>query len=136
MRRAMFATAAMNALAVPLFLPGAASLRALAGFPAPGHPLFVLTAGLFVLLFGIAYLWAALTGRADPFFIALAGCGKLGFFALLVWFWAAGHLPLRAPLLGGGDLAFGVMFVVWVWSLREPVNDAGQPAARRRPRWA
>jgi hypothetical protein len=134
MRRAMLATAVMNGLAVPLFLPGAASLRALAGFPAPGHPLFMMTAGLFVLLFGTAYLWAALTGCADPFFVGLAAAGKLGFVALLTGFWIAGELPLRAPLVASGDLVFGVTFVTWVWSVRAHAErrDALDAASVRR----
>ena len=114
MRGALFATAAMNILAAPAFTPGAQSLRAVVGFPEAGHPLYLVTVGMFVLTFGLAYLWAAVAGRADPLFIALAAVGKLSFFGLLVWFWTVGALPLRAPVMATGDLIFGMLFLGWL----------------------
>jgi hypothetical protein len=87
MRRALFVTAAMNLLAAAGFLPAAGMLRAVAGFPEEAHPFYLLSVGMFVLLFGIGYLWTALVGRADRLFIALATIGKLSFFALLVHLW-------------------------------------------------
>ena len=128
MRRALFATAAMNILAATAFVPAAASLRTLAGLPAGGHPLYLLTVGMFVLLFGLAYLWTAVKGRAEPLFIAMAAAGKLSFFALLVGFWAAGELPGRAPLAGTADLIFGVLFSVWLLAGR--AASAGRAAPR------
>ena len=100
MRRALFATAAMNTLAALAFLPAAGSVRALAGLPEDAPPVYLLTIGLFILLFAIGYLWTALMGRADRLFIALATIGKLSFVTLLVRCWAVGALPLRAPLGG------------------------------------
>jgi hypothetical protein len=114
MRRALFATAVMNVVAAAAFVPSARSLRALAGFPEGEHPLYLTTAGMFVLLFGLAYLAAAVRGRADPVFIAIAAAGKLSFVALLVWFWAMGMLPVRAPLLGSADLIFAGLFLRWL----------------------
>jgi hypothetical protein len=71
--------------------------------------------GVFVLTFGLAYLWAAVAGQAERLFIAVAATGKLSFFGLLVWFWAVGDLPVRAPVLGTGDLIFGVLFLIWLF---------------------
>src|SRR5712672_1500742 len=56
MRRALFATAGMNILAALGFLPGATAVRALAGLPQDGQPLYLLTVALFVGLFGLGYL--------------------------------------------------------------------------------
>src|SRR5688572_26694985 len=103
MRRALFATAAMNVVGAAAFLPGARSLRSLAGFPEDGHPFYLMTIAALVLVFGLGYLWAAVTNRADRLFIGVAAVGKLTFFALLVWFSATGALPLRAALAGTGD---------------------------------
>lgn len=114
MRTALFATAAMNLLAGLAFLPPASGLRALAGMPPGEHPLYLSTVALFVLLFGFGYLWVAVANRPERLFIALAAIGKLGFFALLVAFWAAGSLPVTAPLSGVGDLVFGLLFVKWL----------------------
>ena len=116
MRRALFATAGMNVLAAAGFLPAATSARALAGLPEGGHPLYLMTVAMFVLVFGLGYLRAAMTGRADRLFLGVAAVGKLSFFALLVVFWAMGSLPFRAPLLGSADLIFGTMFAVWLFS--------------------
>ena len=114
MRGALFATAVMNLVGAAGFLPSARALRAVAGLPEGEHPLYLAMASMFVLLFGLGYLWAAVTGRVDRLFIAISAAGKLSFFGMLVWFWAAGALPLRAPLTGTGDLVFGVLFLTWL----------------------
>jgi hypothetical protein len=120
MRRALFITAALNIGVAATFIPAAEPLRTAAGVPAGGHPFYLMMIGLFVLVFGLGYLWCAATGRAERLFIALAALGKMSFVALLVRFWAAGDLPLRAPVLGSADLVFGAMFVVWLVSARGP----------------
>ena len=127
MRRALFVTAAMNLLAAAGFLPAAGTLRAVAGFPEEAHPFYLLTVGMFVLLFGLGYLWTALVGRADRLFIALATIGKLSFFALLVHLWTTGALPMRAPIMGSGDLVFGLIFLAWLLTAR--AQRAGQYSA-------
>ena len=141
MRRALFATAGMNILAAAAFIPAAKSLRAVAGLPEAGHPLYLLTVGMFILTFGLGYLWAAVTGRAERLFITLAALGKLSFFGLLVGCWAVGALPMRLPLLGTGDLVFGMLFVTWLFSVRGPAAHrrdvrppfpADVPASRAR----
>jgi hypothetical protein len=115
MRGALFATAGMNILASAAFIPAAESLRVVAGLPEAGQPLYLVMVGVFVLTFGLAYLWAAMAGQAERLFIAVAATGKLSFFGLLVWFWAVGDLPVRAPVLGTGDLVFAVLFLVWLF---------------------
>ena len=126
MRGALFATAGMNIVGTALFAPSARVLRAVAGLPEGEHPLYLATVSMFVLLFGLAYLWAAAAGRAERLFITVAAVGKLSFFALLVWFWAVGALPVRAPLVGTGDLIFGILFLAWLYGTRAEV-----PAAHR-----
>ena len=122
MRRALFATAVMNVLAAAAFAPPAASLRALAGFPEAGHPLYLLVVGMFILIFGLGYLWTAVVGRAERLFIALAAGGKMSFFGLLVGCWAVGTVPIRLPVLGTGDLIFAMLFLAWLVSVRAPAS--------------
>ncbi len=124
MRRALYATAAMNLLAAGAFLPPSSALRALAGLPEGCHPLYLTTVAMFVFLFGLAYLGMAARGSADPLLIAIAAAGKLTFFGSLVWFWTRGDLPAVAPLTGAGDLFFGLLFAGWLLSARtEPALD-------------
>lgn len=114
MRRALLATAAMNLVAAGAFLPSAGAVRALAGLPDDTHPFYLATIAMFVLLFGLGYLWSGATGRADRLFIVISAIGKVSFFMLLVVFWSAGQLSPRAPLLGSADLFFGVLFLIWL----------------------
>jgi len=114
MRGALFATAGMNIVAAVAFLPPARGLRAIIGMPPDGHPLYLATVSMFVLLFGLAYLWAAVEGRAERLFITMAAAGKLSFFVLLVWFWLTGAVPPRAPVAGTADLLFAVLFFGWL----------------------
>ena len=114
MRNALFATAAMNLFAGIGFLPPAAGLRGLAGFPAGEHPLYLTTVALFVLTYGVGYLWVAVANRPERLFITLAAVGKLGFFAIVLGCWLAGSLPAIAALAGSADLVFALIFVAWL----------------------
>lgn len=115
LRRALFATAVLNMVVGATFVPGAGAFRAAAGLPVDAHPFYLLTVGLFVFLFGLVYLWTAVRNRPEPLFIGMAAAGKISFFVLLVSLWAAGELPLRAPLVASADLVCGTMFLVWLW---------------------
>jgi hypothetical protein len=139
MRRALLATAVMNVFAAGAFLPSAGAIRALAGLPDDAHPFYLATIAMFVLLFGLGYLWSGATGHADRLFIAIAAIGKISFFVLLVGFWSVGQLSPRAPLLGSADLFFGVLFVIWLSrsgsavTAELPAGGAGnRPLAARR----
>ena len=114
MRRALYATAVMNLFGFFVFTPWGAPLRAFAELPTDGHPVYLLTIGVFVLIFGLAYFWTAAVGHSDPLFIAMAAGGKLAFFGLLAAYWLAGELSIRAPLSAAGDLLFGALFAAWL----------------------
>jgi hypothetical protein len=124
LRRALLATAVMNAFGALAFTPWGAPIRDLVGLPSGAHPLYLLTIGAFVGLFGVGYLWTGLTGRADPLFIAIAAVGKLSFVGLFAGYWLAGDLPIRAPLAAVGDLVFGLLFLRWLAG-RRPRSPLG-----------
>jgi hypothetical protein len=114
MRNALFATAAMNLLAGFAFLPPATGPRALMGMPPHEHGVYLSTIALFILLFGVGYLWVAVANRPERLFITLAAFGKLGFFAITLLFWLGGALPATAPLAGSADLVFALLFFRWL----------------------
>jgi len=116
MRRALLATGVMNAVAAILFLPPSTGLRALAGFPPAEQPVYLATVALFVFLFGVGYLWAGLTGLADPLFIALGAVGKASFVAIVTGYWLAGTLPALAPFVASADLLFAALFFRWLFA--------------------
>ena len=121
MRVALLATGVMNVLAAVAFSPPAGAIRALAGMPASEQPVYMASVTLFVLLFGVAYLWLGVSGRAERFFIAVAAVGKLSFVLLLAWFWSAGAVSLRGFLAGTGDLVFALLFAGWLLNAPERV---------------
>jgi len=130
MRRTLWTTGVMNVLAAGAFLPGADALRAPLGFPPAGHPFYVSTAGLFVLLFGAGYLWCAASGRVERVFLGIAGSGKITFFALTVALCASGELPGRAPALASADLVFGALFLGYLaWTRGDAVDARTRHAA-------
>ncbi len=122
MRITLLATAVMNLTGAAAFLPSATALRQMGGLPEGGHPLYMLTVAAFIFIFGLAYGWAGLSGRADRQFIAVGAAGKLAFFALLVWCCCAGSLPLKAVGAGVGDLVFGVLFALWLFKSRKSAD--------------
>jgi hypothetical protein len=87
------------------------------------------TVGLFILLFGVGYLWSAVTGQGERLFIAIAAAGKLGFVTLVTTLWLDGELPARAPLAASPDLIFGALFAVWLFGARPAVEV--EPSAQR-----
>ena len=117
MRRALLATALMNVFGALCFVPSITAGRELAGLP-PAHPFYLWILAIWIGGFGLVYLWLGLTGSPDRAFLAIAAIGKLSFWALLLVYCLAGDLPALAPLLGLGDLFFGIIFVAWLWRAR------------------
>ena len=114
MRVALLATAVMNVVGAIAFAPLMANGRELLHLPAPVHPIYLWIIAEFILVFGVAYAWCAITARAPRLFVAVGAAGKLLFFATMVLFWLAGELPFEAAAGVVGDLVFGGLFLVWL----------------------
>jgi hypothetical protein len=121
MRRGLLATGVMNVVVSFGFVPAAAPVRTFAGLPASAPPVYLLTIAIFILAFGLGYLWLGATGRPERILISIAAFGKLSFVALLAGAWAAGGLPLRAPVLASADLFFAALFIAWLLGSRGAV---------------
>ena len=128
----MLAAAALNLVGAVTFMPRAQALRLMGGFPVLAHPFYLSTIGVFILVFGLVYLWAGVTGKADRQFVAVGAAGKLAFCGLIVRYWWAGLLPTTAVTSGIGDLVIGILFLVWLVSVSGAAHDDGGEATRRR----
>ena len=117
MRNALLATGVMNLSAGMAFLPPAQPLRTLAGMP-DGEPVYLATVALFVMLFGVGYVWVGLARRDERLFLTLAAIGKISFVAIVTSYWLAGRLPFQAVITASGDLVFGAMFAWWLFTSR------------------
>jgi hypothetical protein len=119
LRIAMFVTALGNLGAAVAFLPWyGAPLRRLAGLPVEAPSIYLLTVGALVGLFGVGYLWTAVTGLTDRLFVALAAAGKLTFVGLVAWCVGDGSLPARALAVASPDVVFGALFLAWLHASR------------------
>jgi hypothetical protein len=117
-RRALLATGFMNFFGAALLAPPAVELRALAGFPEAGHPLYAWILSLWILFFGVGYLRLSVSAEQERFFVAIGAAGKASFSLLLAAFWLAGDLPVRAAFAGSADLIFAAIFVYWLRATR------------------
>lgn len=118
LRGVMLVAAAVNALGAYLFSPSAVPLRRVVGLEVEGHPFLFSVISAFILIMGLAYLMAGLSGRADPMFLLVAAAGKLAFFYLAGAYWVAGAFPAIVPALASSDLVFALIFLWWLFGRR------------------
>jgi hypothetical protein len=112
-RQALAATAVMNIAGSAAFTPLGAGLRAAVGMP-DAHPVWLLTVGSFILIFGFGYATLAFTGRPDRTFLAVGAAGKATFALLLAAMGLAGEIPLLVATAGLPDLVFAAIFTRWL----------------------
>lgn len=118
MRMVMSAAAVLNGLGAFIFTPAGTELRQIRGLSLEGHPFYLWIIGSFILIFGFAYLWAGITGKADPLFISVGAAGKLAFFGLTVAYWILGELPVNVPLAAASDFILALIFIFWLFSTK------------------
>jgi len=80
--------------------------------PVSGSNLLLLyLTGLFIALFGYAYALIAADPVKHRVFIPFGALGKLLAAACITWTWIAGDVPVRLPMLAGGDVMFALLFL-------------------------
>lgn len=119
MRRVMLAAAVLNTLGAITFIPAMSALRTQSHLPNDAHPVYLWMIALWILFFGVAYLYLGVTGAIEKVFVAVGAAGKLSFFVLLLAYSLSGMLPMMAATAGIGDLIFGSIFTIWLWMTRE-----------------
>ena len=114
LRRALFATAALNILGVLTFWPGIALGPHFFGLPQNAHPLYLAIIAAWILIFGAAYLYQALAPRIDRLFLAVGAAGKASFVLIMLVFWLRGDIPALTALSSLPDLLFAALFVAYL----------------------
>jgi len=104
----------LNTAGAATFLPWFRDLRKTGGLPEAGNAFYGFVIALFIFLFGIGYLWQALSGTRERLFITIAALGKISFALLIMIFVLLGELPLEAVGSGVPDLVMGIIFAVWL----------------------
>ncbi len=122
LRKVLWTTFFYNiAGALAFFFP--ASVGQLAGLPVPVPPIYNVLLGLFVVLFGAAYLWLALQPTIDRPLVAFAAVGKASVFIAAIALWSTGNGPVWFIPGATGDLIFALLFSWWLWEgCRKPPN--------------
>lgn len=111
-RSALWATVAVNALGVYVFLPLAL------GASSPWLPMevpryFAAQLGFIIALFAGVYAWLAMQPEINRGLVVVGGLGKLGFFTLTVVYALLGDVPASMALNALPDLAFAAIFLWW-----------------------
>jgi hypothetical protein len=111
LRRILWLTAVANTVVACVFaFPG--SLGRPVDLPADVPTLYRLFVGLFIFLFGGAYVWLA--PRIHRPLVAFGAIGKTGAVLVVLTSWLLGDASTRLLLLISGDLLLAGLFVAWL----------------------
>lgn len=114
--RGLFAVAAFFNFAVgAAMLAATTRISAQLGVLGPGAPFTIAFAGLLIVTFGIGYAMVAYAPAANRGIVWIGAIGKLGVAALGAAQYFAGAVPFGTFALGLGDLAFVVLFALFLW---------------------
>lgn len=105
---------------VPINFSGAvifssSTLRQLIGLPPLNQGFYGLLIGSWIGLFGVCYLYVALSKRYDKVFLMIGALGKLSFFVLAIVYFTFSNLGFLALLASGVDACLATIFLVWLW---------------------
>jgi hypothetical protein len=114
-RYCLFTTAIMNLMGAVVFVLPVFGQGDIFKLPQNVHPFYLLIISAWILIFGISYLWLALSAKPERFYIAIVAACKLAIASIFLIFWFTGDLPLITASAGGGDLFFGLIFIYWLF---------------------
>lgn len=117
MRTVLWIGAVFNTVAA-LMLAFPATLGAVAGLPSQGPVFYRWLLALFVALFGAAYAWLAGQPTFSRPLLTLAALGKTGVFVVALACLWRGDISFRTFSVAIGDLAFAVVFLLWLLSTK------------------
>ena len=85
-------------------------------------PLYAGLLSFVVLMFGVIYGWLARQTDIDQPLLFVGGFGKVCFFSLITITWLLGNASGKFAILGTGDLVFGTIWLMWLFSNRTHTN--------------
>ncbi|HEY0863926.1 MAG TPA: hypothetical protein VGD97_07475 [Lacunisphaera sp.] len=112
-RRILLLSAAINALGALLFVPSLPQIRGIIGLP-EADAFYLWLVASWILLFGLAYLAMALSGRKERGVLAVGAGAKATFAFLVLGYVLSGRWPAQASLLAGIDLVLAVIYARWL----------------------
>jgi NhaP-type Na+/H+ or K+/H+ antiporter len=95
------------------------ALRQLVGLPEPAHSFYGVLIGIWIGLFGLAYLRVALSKCEDRTFLALGAFGKLSFFVLALVYFFRSELGILALMASSIDAVLAGMFLIYLAKTKE-----------------
>jgi len=112
-RKILFLSAAINALGALFFVPPLPQVREIFDLP-EGDAFYLWLVASWILLFGLAYLAMALTGRMERGVLAVGAGAKATFAFLVLGYVLSGAWPAQASMLAGTDLVLAVIYMRWL----------------------
>ncbi|MBD2294297.1 hypothetical protein H6G06_12560 [Anabaena sphaerica FACHB-251] len=116
-RYSLLATAIMNLAGAVIFALPIYGKGDVFGLP-NAHPLYLWIISSWILIFGVAYFWLALTAKPERLYIAVVAACKLAIAFIFFAFWMTGDLPFITASAGGGDFFFAIIFIYWLFQRR------------------
>lgn len=106
-------------ITVPVNFSGAVifsfpALRQLIGLPEGTEPFYGVLIGIWIGLFGLAYLHLVMTQSYDKTFLTVGALGKFSFFVLAVIYFVQSELSILALLASLIDGILAVIFLTWL----------------------
>jgi hypothetical protein len=110
---ALYVTAPINFSGAVIF--SSLPLRQLIGLPPLSQGFYGLLIGSWIGLFGLCYLYVALSKRYDKVFLTIGALGKLSFFVLTIAYFVSSDLGILALLASCIDAVLAIIFLAWLW---------------------
>jgi hypothetical protein len=75
-----------------------------------------------ILIFGVGYAWLSVQPKPENLFVAVAAACKVAIAIFFFIFWSTGELPLISLFTGCVDFLFAIIFIFWLFQIRQEVR--------------
>ena len=117
-RKIFLITGFVNMLGALMFVPQIGFGRVLLGFPGDVYPVYLWIISSWILLFGIAYFYLAITVKVEKLFVLIGALGKILFGMCLIFYYLQGETSIWAVSSAFIDITLAVIFLYWLYQIR------------------